>query len=294
MKNNWALFQAIALMLCFIIFFSSCKKDPAGNSDKIQQGNTTIEINAIYFDYYLLISYNDVINAPIHATVMVFQNGQTKEVPVNIPAGYKSLQEWGGNGEYLNIWKYNGYYDSTAINGLPVITGSVDSVKITAVSCSDKEYGFRIVKDGFTTFYHPKDPVTSVSFVSNKDTVLYSNYDFTSGIVFYHPTLNIYRFSLFNNLFYMDSDSQNYPIKEGMTIHIPVLTYFWNGRNYGFEPDGPQGNTNGSTLQLIIKKVTNTHFNATFSGKVWSSRNPDTLFISNGEIKNVLLPVIEQ
>ncbi len=85
----------------------------------------------------------------------------------------------------------------------------------------------------------------------------------------------------------------NYPLQQGMTMDIPVLVYFWNGRNYGVQPDGPQAQTNGSTLQLTITKLSGSHFDATFSGKVWSSRQADTLFITKGEIKNALLPVIE-
>jgi hypothetical protein len=60
-----------------------------------------------------------VINAPI----------KTLDVPVNIPADYKSLQNWHDD-DFINTWNYNGYYDSTSTNGLPVITGGIDSVKI--------------------------------------------------------------------------------------------------------------------------------------------------------------------
>ena len=144
MKNNSILIQIIAPMFALATFFSACKKDHTDASNKIQQGNTTIEINAIYTGYYLQVRYNNVINAPIHATVRVYQNGKTMDAPVNIPAGYQSLQNW-MNDDYLNAWNYNGYYDSTSTNGLPVITGRVDSVKIIAASSPDKEYGFKIV-----------------------------------------------------------------------------------------------------------------------------------------------------
>jgi hypothetical protein len=42
------------------------------------------------------------------------------------------------------------------------------------------------------------------------------------------------------------------------------------------------------------EKVSATHFDAAFSGKVWSSRQPDTLFISKGELKNALLPYVTE
>jgi hypothetical protein len=283
----------MATMFALATFFSACEKG-LDASNKIQQGNTTIEINAIYTGYYLQVRYNNVINAPIHATVRVFQNGKTLDAPVNIPAGYKSMQNWRDD-DYLNAWDYNGYYDSTSTNGLPVITGNVDSVKIIAVSCSDKEYGFKIIGGNinWSSFYHPTDPKTTVSFIANSDTVLYSNYDFSSGTVYYNKTAKRYRFGLFNMTYQMISAIESYPLQPGMIMDIPILVYFWNGRNYGIQPDGPQAQTNGSTLQLTITKLSDTHFDASFSGKVWSSRQADTLFISKGEIKNALLPVIE-
>ena len=294
MKNNSILIQIIATMFALATFFSACEKDPAASANKIQQGNTTIEMNAIYTGYYLQVRYNNVINAPIHATVRVYQNEKTMDVPVNIPAGYQSLQNWNDD-DYLNAWNYNGYYDSISTNGLPVITGRVDSVKIIAASCPDKEYGFKIIVGNidWSSFYHPTDLKTTVSFISNSDTVLFSNYDFSSGTVFYNQTSKIYRFGLFNMSYQMFSAIANYPLQQGMTMDVPLFIYFWNGRNYGLPPEGPLAGTNGSTLKLTITKLSANHFDATFSGKVWSSRLADTLFISKGEIKNAFLPVVE-
>ena len=294
MKNNSILIQIIATKFALATFFSACEKDPAASANKIQQGNTTIEMNAIYTGYYLQVRYNNVINAPIRATVRVYQNQKTMDVPVNIPAGYQSLQNWNDD-DYLNAWDYNGYYDSISTNGLPVITGRVDSVKIIAASCPDKEYGFKIIGGNidWSSFYHPTDLKTTVSFISNSDTVLFSNYDFSSGTVFYNQTSKIYRFGLFNMSYQMFSAIANYPLQQGMTMDVPLFIYFWNGRNYGLPPEGPLAGTNGSTLKLTITKLSANHFDATFSGKVWSSRLADTLFISKGEIKNAFLPVVE-
>jgi hypothetical protein len=295
MKNNSFLFQFLAIISAFSITFSACTKDPVTTSNTIQQGNTIIEINAIYTGYYLQVRYNNVINAPIDATVRVYQNGKTMEVPVNISAAYKSLQEWNDN-DFINTWDYNGYYDSIQVNGLPLKTGTVDSVKIIAVSCPDKEYGFKIVGGNidWSAFYHPKDPKTTVTFISNTDTVLYSDYDFSSGTVFYNKTSKLYRFGLYNLTYQMYSAAANYPLQAGMIMDIPIFIFYWNGRNYGLPTEGPLAGTNGSTLQLTITKVSDTHFDATFSGKVWASSVADTLLISKGEIKNALLPVIDQ
>lgn len=293
MKNQCPFFRIIAITFSLALFFSACKKDPVSSSNKIQQGNTIIEMNVIYPNY-LQVRYNNVINAPIHATVTVYQNGSKKDVPLNIPAGYKSLQNWSGD-NYINVWNYNAYLDSTGNSSLPVITGPVDSVRITAVSCPDKEYGFKIlVGTNDWTFYHPDDVKTTLSFISNKDTILYSAYDFESGFLYYNKNTKLYFFGLFNNACYIGSPSANYPLMEGTTLNMPVLVYNWNGRTYGIQPDGPLAITNGSTLQLKITKVSATHFDAAFSGKVWSSRQPDTLFISKGELKNALLPYVTE
>ena len=294
MKNHSKLIQIIVVVFALTTFFSACEKDPDAASNKIQQGNTTIEMNAIYPGYYLQVRYNNVIDAPIYATVRVYQEGKTLDVPVNIPAGYKNLQNWRDD-DFINTWNYNGYYDSTGTNGLPVITGTVDSVKIIAASSPDKEYGFRIVGGNidWSNFYHPKDPKTTVRFICNTDNVLFSDYDFSSGIVYYNTTSGRYRFSLFNNTSQMTSAVANYPLQQGMIMDIPLIIYFWNGRNYGLPPEGPLAGTYGSTVQLTVTRLSDTHFDATFSGKVWSSRGADTLFISQGEIKNALLPVVE-
>lgn len=292
MKTNLSLIYLISV-LTILAIFSSCEKDPA-SVNEIQHGNNTVEMNAIYTGYYLQVRYNGVIDAPIKATVKIYQHGKTMNVPVNIPAGYKSLQHWGGD-DYVNAWNYNGFYDSIGVNHLPVISGNVDSLEIIAVSCPDKQYGFSILSHGmdWSEFYHPTDPRTIVSFISNKDTVSYNDYDFSSGTVSYNKSVKYYRFGLFNNMLQMISAAKDYPLQPGMTMDIPVLVYYWNGRNYGIQPDGPQASTNGSTLQLTITRLSGTNFDATFSGKIWSSRQEDTLIISNGEIKNALLPVLE-
>jgi len=67
------------------ILFSDCKKDTARSNNAIQQGNTTIEINAIFTGnprgrpYFLQVRYNNVIDAPINVNVTLYlKNGQQK------------------------------------------------------------------------------------------------------------------------------------------------------------------------------------------------------------------------
>ena len=286
--------KIFALSLSVAMFFSSCEKGPDQSESLIQQGNTTIQINAISPDVYniLQVRYNNVINAPIKATIrFTLKDGQQKEAQITIPANYKNLQQWDEN-KFINTWNYDGYYDSTGNTPAGPIDRSWDiaSVKITAVSCPDKEYGFKVITSEDWIFYQPKDSITSVSFISNKDTVSYSDYDFIAPSIQYHKTTSAYNFSFFRSKVMMFSGIETYPLNEGMIINIPLMVYKHNSRPHGSQPDGPQASSNGSTIKLTITKLTGTHFDATFSGKLWSSLQADTLHISNGKIKNAVLP----
>jgi len=108
MKKNFYLILLIASCFLFTVISSSCTKDSGagGNKHTIQKGDSTIEILAIYttaISSNLLIKFNDVIDAPINGAVTFhLKNGQTHDVPFNIPAGYKNLESWGSN-KYLNV-----------------------------------------------------------------------------------------------------------------------------------------------------------------------------------------------
>ena len=293
--------KTFAAILSFAILFSNCNKNTALPGNIIQQGNTTIEINAISprdasGGSMLQVRYNNVIDAAINATITFhLKDGQQKKIAIKIPAGYKNLTSW-VNGGYMNIWDYQGHYDSTGNGSIPVIDYSwdVSSVEITSVTSPDKEYGFKVLtgNDQWTS-YQPKDSLTTISFISNKDTIFYSGYDFeTSANNLYTTAISSYGFYFFNSKILLFSGNEKYPLSEGMNINIPLMVYHWNSRNYGSQPNGEEAASNGSTLQLTITKLTSIHFDATFSGKLWSSRQPDTLRISHGEIKNALLPKV--
>ncbi|MEO8821668.1 MAG: hypothetical protein ABI267_06210 [Ginsengibacter sp.] len=287
--------KIFAFTLIVAVSVSSCGKDPVQSGNPIQQGNTIIQINAISAAVYnnLQVRYNNVIDAPINATIAFhLKNGQKKNIQITIPANNKRLQEWSNN-NFINSWNYTGFYDSTGIAPAPSIDPSWDiaSVEITAVSCPDKQYGFKVLTGADDwTFYTPKDLHTSVSFISNKDTISYSDYDFIANVSQYNNTRSNYYFNFFNNHMLIISHEEQYPLYTGMTINIPLMVYNRNPGNYGSQPDGPEAASNGSTIVLTITKVTDTHFDATFSGNLWSSRQADTLHISDGEIKNALLP----
>lgn len=113
-------------------------------------------------------------------------------------------------------------------------------------------------------FYHPTDPRTTVSFITNQDTFYYADFDFNNPFLYYYTQGKVYGFNFFNHAVYMQSGVANFPIQQGMTMDVPYMNYFLNGRKWGSQPDNIDSASNGSTLKL-------------------------TLFISNGELKDALL-----
>ena len=296
MKTIFTTLRFFAATLSIAILFSNCNKEAARAGNQIQQGNTIIEINAIMpTGHSLQLRYNNVINAPINVTVTFhLVNGQKKNFPVTIPAGYRKMVSWGGD-NYINTLDYSGQTNSTGtVGSTPIIDGSWDisSVEITAVSCPDKEYGFKVLTGADDwNFYKPTGPKTTLSFIVNKDTVSYSDYDFNTDGCLYRDNLQAYSFTFFTYRVSLFSATASYPLQAGMTMDIPAMVYKKeNSIYFGSQPDDVDSASNGSTLKLTITNVTDTYFDATFSGKLWSSRQADTLFISEGEIKNSLLP----
>ncbi len=267
----------------FMTTISSCKKDVPHNDD-IQQGDITIEIFALRPASdrpSILIKYNNVIDDPISGVITVQSlGGETEDIPFEIPAGYQKLESWGED-NFLNVFSY--------------YTGFVDyaAVEITKVSCPNKTYGFKVLKASDSwTYYHPTDPITSVNFISNNDHISYSDYAFNASYSAYDSSRRHYSFNFFQWRVFLVSDSTaDYPLREGLVLDIPWLQYFWNNHNYGSQGDYEDSASNGSTLKLTVTKVTDKYFDATLDGKIWSSLQPDTLMISEGVIKDALLPV---
>ncbi|HEY5393495.1 MAG TPA: hypothetical protein VIJ57_15330 [Hanamia sp.] len=293
MKTPLNAIRFFAVFLLIVILFSNCGKDADATRNRIQQGQTTIQINAIKIGNSLQVRYNNVIDAPINVTVTFhLDNGQNKNISLKIPAGYQHLQSWGGD-NYINTFDYSGYNDSTGNASTPVIDGSwnVSSIEITAVSCPDKKYGFKVLTGADNwSFYLPTNPMTTLRFIVNKDTVSYADYDFNANGSLYRNNLKAYSFILYGLKVNLYSGVAEYPLQPGMTMKIPAMVYYWNSRNYGSQPDDRDSASNGSTIQFTITTINGAHFDAAFSGKLWSSRQADTLFISEGEIHNALLP----
>ncbi|HEY5369164.1 MAG TPA: hypothetical protein VIJ75_09245 [Hanamia sp.] len=137
----------------------------------------------------------------------------------------------------------------------------VSSVAITAVSCPDKEYGFKVLAGADDwTFYKPTGPVTSIYFISNKYTVSWSDYDFNTEPCLYRTLPRVYGFTFFSRRVLLYSATAGYPLKVGMTMDIPAMVYNWNSRIYGSQSDDVVPASNASTFHLSITNVTSTHF----------------------------------
>lgn len=322
MKKNFYYLAFVFSTLIYVLTFSSCTKKPDAtnnNNDSIQQGDTTIEVNLIpiggkysqtgfpedTIGYQLRL--NAVVNAPINFTLAFYLTGnKEQDVQINLPAGYENLLNWQGDNylNYLNISAYSSNSnDSGAVqksfSNVYDASWHIDSVEIKGVSSSNKNYGFKVLdKTDWTSYYVPHDSITSIYFVANTDTISYSDYDFnlTSNT---YSTSGTYAFYFPNpSLVLMFSGSAKYPLQKGITLDIPLMVYakeisIGNGTSYiyyGSQPDGTQAYTNYSTVKINITNVTDKLFDANFSGNIYSSRQPDTLFITNGIIKNAPLP----
>lgn len=69
---------------------------------------------------------------------------------------------------------------------------------------------------------------------------------------------------------------------------------FFDGKQWGAAMDEPDGShSTYSTIELDIISVDPEHFSGTFSGKLFSGRQPDTLYITDGFINHANIPVKE-
>lgn len=303
-----ACFRSLTLLVIAFTtsyFLNGCSKSGLSSGDHIQQGNKIIQVNAIYPQnstgsssfHFLQIRFNNVINSPIYLKLRFnLTDGGHLDLPVTLPAGYQNLQRWSED-NYLNILDYVGGSTDTIsgiVSPLPPLSSSLDvkSLVIISATTPDKNYGFKVLGGNDKwTFYHPTSLHSSISFSANSEKVAYSDYDFTAThAIFYSNERSRYNFGIHNSEIAMISNVSTYPMKDGMQLGIPYLHYYFNGRNYGYALGQDVESSNGSTIQLTVTKLTETHFSATFSGKVWSAINPDTLFISSGVMENVPFP----
>jgi hypothetical protein len=131
---------------------------------------------------------------------------------------------------------------------------------------------------------------TSVYFIANKDTIRYSDSS-RNMIVAYNATgrksYAITLGSAFRGISYNDEPV----LFAGQEIKLPYFRYYGPYGDHGTETlndDIAPGS--GSTVVLRLTRVGESNFDATFSGKVWSAKEADTLFIKEGVLKQVKLP----
>ena len=126
------------------------------------------------------------------------------------------------------------------------------------------------------------------------DTVTFSTYTFNTSASGFYVASSTYAFYFRDIFLQMFSTTSTYPLKPGQVLDIPFVSYYWNSRNHGSQLNPSDTAFNGSTVKLTVTNITDRYFDATFSGKIWSTREPDTLFIRNGKIKHAILPIRQQ
>lgn len=305
MKRLFAPITAIFAVFAFCA--SSCSKDNSVQMiTGMQTGDTTVGITAHYVPvnpagamFELLFKYNYKLPSPIKTVVRFYiQNKGVKDLPFTIPADNEDpVYEMQGN--YLNSWIYpGGQNDSITGVYIPSIidrSWKIDSVKVIAAATSDKHYGFKVISDADTwpKYFEIKNPVTSIGFKWNGKDFYKEGYDFNAGGSSYNTNTSTYGFWYFDHQFQMFSRVSAFPLKENMPLDISGIMFF-DGRQWGAAPDESDGsNSTYSTIQLKITSVDPGHFSGTFSGKLFSNRQPDTLYITDGFIRHAPIPVKE-
>lgn len=89
----------------------------------------------------------------------------------------------------------------------------------------------------------------------------------------------------------MISDSLNKILFKGQEIKMPYFAYYGPYSDHGTQiKNNMIAPGSGSTVTLTVTRLGTVDFDGIFSGKVWSSRDQDTLVIHDGELLHVKLP----
>ena len=307
MKNEKKLAPIAVIFALLALFLCSCGKDDSTQmTTGIQTGDTTVGIAAHYFPNTLgssliglIIKYNYKLTSPVKAVIRFYiHNKGARNLSFTIPANNENpVQEVQGG--YLNSWTYPGEHkDSVTGKNIPSEIDSswdVDSVKVVAVETSNKHYGFKVISDEETwpKYFEIKNPVTSIGFIWNGRRFYLEDYDFRAGGAIYTANIGAYLFRYFDFKFQMFSNASTFPLKDNMSLDIGAIVFF-DVRTWGAASDNPDGsNSTFSTIKLKITSVDSEHFSGTFAGKLFSNRQPDTLYITEGFIKNAPMPTKE-
>ncbi|MDI3321860.1 hypothetical protein [Pinibacter soli] len=129
---------------------------------------------------------------------------------------------------------------------------------------------------------------TTAFFISNKDTIQYKDSSSHTQVVY--STSKAYAITL-GLSFRVISDSLQPKLYVGQQIRMPYMRYYGPYSDHGTDVKNDDiALGSGSTVVLTVTRVGSENFDATFSGKLWSTKDIDTLFIKEGVLKQVKMP----
>ncbi|MBO9732861.1 MAG: hypothetical protein J7623_29730 [Chitinophaga sp.] len=274
----------ILFALFFLLLLSAgCgnKKDNTAPEKKIQ---VEIHINHNYRNYgdkgvYLGALYNRVIAAPVTFKVQLSRTDGKPDtvITATIPAGHKNLVHSDPSEQgIMNLFeKYIG-------------EGYKEGLKILSIECEDKQFSFSTDPDPVNHL----DFITVTDFKSNGDTIHYQGFSDFTGMDYLQSNKS-YAFST-NKELRVISETGQPALYVGLQIKMPYCRYYYKG-DHGTELNNMEqiAEGSGSTVVFTITRVGDKSFDAIFSGKVWSRKEPDTLVIREGILMNAKLPRVQ-
>lgn len=260
------------------------KKD---NTTPAPEKKTPVEIhiNHTYRNYgtygvkgiYLGVLYNRVIAEPVTFKVQISRTDGKPDTVITtvIPSGFKNLvrSDIAGNG-IMNLYeKYIG-------------DGYKEGIKILSIDCENKQLSFSEDRDPENHL----DFITLADFKSNDIAIRYHGYSEFTGMDFLKSN-KTYAFSAGKELRAISETGQQPTLFVGQQIKMPYFRYYYRG-DHGTELNNMEeiAEGSGSTVVFTIIRVGDKSFDATFSGKVWSKNESDTLVIREGILTNAMLP----
>ncbi len=274
-------------LLSLLLLNTGCRKNnDSGNDDKTP---VEMHVNGVWQSFggsasgggystnMLGVLYNRVINAEINIVVLLHRYDGKKDtsISITIPAGYKNLVASDPSGSGVM-----NYYEKNIGNSYSII-----STEVVSVNCADKSYSFSSKVDTGTTL----DFKTSVFFISNKDTLIFNEYSYQT--ISTYSANQMFTFN-FGPTLRVVSDSLQTSLHVGQSIHLPYFRYYGPYTDHGTEIDNNGiAPRSGSTVSLTVTRKDDKSFDGTFAGKVWSAKETDTLYIKEGKMFNVKLPL---
>ncbi|BAV06655.1 hypothetical protein SAMN05421788_107315 [Filimonas lacunae] len=225
---------------------------------------------------YFQISYNTVVDGNITVSALLHRSAASDTtVSLVIPAGYKNIIRQDSTGTVNYYEKSLGY--------IGLVTGTT----AVSIQCDNSRYKFETDADTSTT----NNFTSSAYFLVNTDTISFSVQSYLTSFVY--NNLKVYSLNmqeLITSLRFI-SDSLQAALYQGQQIRLPYMRFSYNGIDHGTDVlNNDIAPGSGSTVVLNVTRVGSNNFDATFSGKVWSAKELDTLVIRQGKLTNIKLP----